>query len=460
MRSVRRRQNVLVRAIGAACSSALLAGLMAVVPAAVTVAHAAQVSTGVVPAVSSPAAVRSVSVPGGVWSSGSVGSGVGGPPPIEPLRKSGPPSAGMGFVAGKSVENVAARTQTMKVFDNPDGSHVAEISTEPLHFRDPSKGGAWSDIDPTLTTDASRPGWYRTTANSWKAWFGPTPSVEIDLASGGVQTMSPVGGAAVAPVLGSDGLSVTYPSVWPNVDLRYVVSASGVEEDIVVNGPPGRSSFDFATGSTSYAVAAGGGMSPVGAASDALPFAAPVVRDSTGVPVEAASPSLSPVSVPGGAGVRVSVSSGWSPTYPYVIDPSYTNGSGNMTDYKSDGYSCEPCGVQIGNSQSGSGGAATYWRSVGYFTYTPLLGDAVSALSLELDNQKAGTANSDPFWVTHATAYSYGGAAGNPAILQNNIGSGGTFSDTRLTQFYDYLTSNRVDGAALGSWCERRGCWG
>jgi RHS repeat-associated protein len=352
------------------------------------------------------------------------------------------------FVPGKSVEIKADRTGYMKVFKNPDGSHSAEISAVPLHFRDPSKGGAWSDVDSSLVSDPSRPGWLRSKANSWVARFGPTPSVEIDSASGGVQTMAPVGGAAVAAVVGTDGVSVIYPGVWPNVDLRYSVSATGVEEDIMVDGPPGRTSFDFTTGTTSYSLAAGGGMTPVAAASDAMSLVAPTVLDSNGDPVAEAAPSLSALATPGGPGVRVSVDASWSPSYPYVIDPSYTNGSGNMTDYRSDGPSCHPCGVQIGNSRVNN--LNTYWRSVGYFTYTPLLGDAVSSMTLELDNQGAGTANSLPFWVTHATAYSYAGAAGSAAILQNNIGTGGTFSDTRLTQFYNSEIESRTDGAALG----------
>ena len=432
-----------VRTTAVATSSSLLSGLVVAVPLAAPAAHAASGRVAV-PAVSSPASSRSVSAP-----SGDPGVTPGSPgmqSNIPPVFQTGKPSSGQ-FVPGQSVENVAARTATTKVFNNPDGSHTAKVSLLPQHFRDPSKGGAWSDVDSTIISDPGRHGWLRTKANSWTARFGPTPSVEFDSASGGIQTMAPVGGAAVAPVVSSDSLSVTYPGVWPNVDLRYVVSPIGVEEDIVVNGPPTRSSFDFATGTTAYSVASDGGMTPVGAASDAAPLSPPVVRGPDGSPVEEAKPSLSAITVDQGQGVRVSVDSAWTPSaYPYVIDPTFQVGSANMHSFKSDGYSCS-CSVQVGNSLSNGN---TYWRAVGWFNVGALGGDATQSATVEVDNRVYGTANVYNFSVWWASAYSFAGAAGQGPYISTTTGNGGYFSSTAFSQLYNSWTEGRSSGGALG----------
>ncbi|HEX6393125.1 MAG TPA: LamG-like jellyroll fold domain-containing protein [Acidimicrobiales bacterium] len=349
---------------------------------------------------------------------------------------------------------MSARTETMKVFDNPDGSHTAEVSPVPVHFRDPAKGGAWSDIDNSIVADGTS-GWYRSKANSWMARFGPTPVVEFHSRSGGVQTLTPMGGASVAPVVGPDPSTITYPGVWPDVDLRYIVSATGVEEDIVVNSSTGRTDFDFSTGSIGYQSAAGGGMNPIGAAPDAATFAQPVVRGSDGSPVEEASPTLSAIGSPGAPGVRVSVRGTWTPSgYPYVIDPSFNVGSANMTAYKSDAYgntilTCTSCGLSIGDPNEPAGNRE--WRSIGYFGAGQINGDAVSDASVSVWNLVAGTANNYPFSIWSASGPSFGGAVGNGPYTSNAyIATSGNYESIGLAQLYNNWTRNSLAGGSLG----------
>ena len=68
----------------------------------------------------------------------------------------------------------------------------------------------------------------------------------------GTVSFSPSGGSGVAPVPGADKSSVAYPGVWPGVDLRYVVHASGVEEFLVLHSAT-QITFDFSTGPTTFA---------------------------------------------------------------------------------------------------------------------------------------------------------------------------------------------------------------
>ena len=445
MRGKGRLGSGLLRAIAAVSCSALISGLLAAVPLA-TPAAIAQSGPRTVPAISSPASVRSVSAP-----SGGPGATPYMPVPmsVPPQHQTGTPGGGQ-FQPGKSVENVSGRTATMKLFDNPDGSHTAEISQVPLHFQDPSKDGAWSDIDSSIISDVGQSGWYRSKANSWMVRFGPTPTVEFHSAAGGVQTLTPVGGATVAPVLGPDPDTITYPGVWTNVDLRYIVLATGVEEDIVVNGPSGRTSFDFATGTTAYQPASGGGMTAVSGPPGAAPVSPPVVRGSDGSPVEQANPSLSAVTLAQGPGVRVSVDPNWTTSaYPYVIDPTFEVGSGDMQSYKSDGYVCNTsgCGLQVGNSLSAGN---TFWRAVGWFNVGSLAGDATQSATVEVDNRVAGTANVYGFSVWWASAFSYNGAVGSGPYLSTSTGNGGYFSSTGLSQLYNSWTEGRSSGGALG----------
>jgi len=138
-----------------------------------------------------------------------------------------------GFVAGKSVEDRSLRTQTVKTFLNPDGTHTSQISSIPVHYWD---GQAWEDIDNHIVAEAGRSGVLRNKANGFAVRFAPAGSglsIEDD---GTSFTMAPQGAnrRSVTPSVGTDGLTVLYRDVWPGVDLRYQVEADHVKEEIVV----------------------------------------------------------------------------------------------------------------------------------------------------------------------------------------------------------------------------------
>jgi hypothetical protein len=357
-----------------------------------------------------------------------------------------------GLVPGQSIEDPSQRTERGTVFVNPDHTHTAVLSTSPVHFRDPGAGGAWSVIDTSVVADPGLPGWLRSKANAWTVSFGPLPAGIVVRTATAVQRFAPVGAGIVLPVAGPGADQVTYPNAWPNADLMYQVQTWGVEENIVLKGRPDRTSFFFTTGGAAYDPSAGpaGGLGLKAGPAGSAVLAAPMVHGADGVPIEEAAPKLLPLAVAGAPAVQISVSPGWlasqpDSAFPITIDPTVMFGSGNMTAYKSDGYSCTSCGAKIGNSVSPGD---TYWRSVGYFDYTSLFGDHILAATTNLSNRVAGTANGYPMNVWWASAYNYNGLGAFEASTTASYDTA-TASSSALAALYDSWTMGRIAGGAL-----------
>ena len=151
-------------------------------------------------------------------------------------------------------EVVGKRDAVTEVWENTDGTETITIHDEPIHYQ-PAGSTAWTDIDNSLVPVAGRPGWVQNAANDWTARFGPllpggVGGVEVVTDAGPVRFAAelPRGHAPVEPVVGSgaDRDTVTYPNVWPDVDVVYTVSGMRVKEDIVVRAGA-RSEFPFVT---------------------------------------------------------------------------------------------------------------------------------------------------------------------------------------------------------------------
>jgi hypothetical protein len=133
-------------------------------------------------------------------------------------------------------EVVERRDAVSDVFANADGTDTVVMHGEPVHFqRDGSS--LWENIDNSIVADPERPGWVRNAANDWTVHFGPvgpggTGGIEMETDAGVARWAPdlPVGAAAVAPVVAGSGdeSTVTYPAVWPGVDVVYSVSNTRV----------------------------------------------------------------------------------------------------------------------------------------------------------------------------------------------------------------------------------------
>lgn len=288
----------------------------------------------------------------------------------------------------------------------------------------------------------------------------------IDNGASGAIEFTPRGAAAVNPVLDSDGVSVTYPNVWANVDLRYTVTNAGVTESLLLKSAAAASSFGFQarTGSLAqvlgsgsavnaapaFSAAANGRLVPVGALSGALSILPAAVVDNHGAELDgtgavtAVAPGL----------VTLGVDSGWlssqpASSFPINLDPTISEGQQTAYAYKSDGYSCTNCGIEVGNSRGG--GLDTYWRSVTSFDLSALNGKQILSDALEA-TLSTGTANAYTVNMYHASANSYAGADSGTILATGQPGAAGTLSDNggNLTSYLQSVADTSGNYGSFG----------
>lgn len=151
-------------------------------------------------------------------------------------------------VVGEVVEKRSAFAQT---FLRSDGLEQVEVSSEPVAFPTP-KG--FELIDTSVVPVENRPGLLAASRNVFAAEFGDSAAgVTWVLPSGRRVRSAPLAFDGAAPprvvspeVDPKDRSVVWYRQVWPGVDLRYTVMATGVREDVVyTQAPSGSSAVSF-----------------------------------------------------------------------------------------------------------------------------------------------------------------------------------------------------------------------
>jgi hypothetical protein len=133
--------------------------------------------------------------------------------------------------SGERVELLGKRTDFEQTFANPDGTYTLEQSNVPVRTE---KDGQWVDLDPTLST--SPDGRVRPKATSLDMSFsggGTDPLISIK--SDGHELKLKWPGSLPEPVVADD--NVTYPNVYPDVDLKITASGSTYSEVLVVKTP-------------------------------------------------------------------------------------------------------------------------------------------------------------------------------------------------------------------------------
>jgi hypothetical protein len=159
--------------------------------------------------------------------------------------------------------------------------------------------------------------------------------IEVSSGKGRIRT-APAGVVLPEPVVSADGLTVTYPQVWPGIDLRYLLLTDGVKEEIVVTSATvlpadGRFSFDV----TGPGLKLEGGVPRIeGDLGADILFGGVEVLDKAGAPIS--TPAVVSLAVDGrrnGAGVdkidtlTVGVDPAWAAglpasAFPIIVDPS------------------------------------------------------------------------------------------------------------------------------------------
>lgn len=121
------------------------------------------------------------------------------------------------------------RTRYAKTYDNGDGTRTIEIDSIPIHYKDSE--GNWQEIsNQSLQYAVSNSAMFSETNNPFpkdaaSPWRFSEGEAWIEFQPQGVE---PVVGQAAAN-------SVTYPSAWPQTDLRYTVEEERVKEEIILH---------------------------------------------------------------------------------------------------------------------------------------------------------------------------------------------------------------------------------
>ncbi|HVX23635.1 MAG TPA: RHS repeat-associated core domain-containing protein [Acidimicrobiales bacterium] len=224
-------------------------------------------------------------------------------------------------------------TATSDVWLNADGSTHVRFYSSPHNYQ-PGGQGTFVPIVTTLEADPTHPGRWRSTANSWTASFGSSdsPTSSMQLVGGrGPFGFSPVGASPVTPSV--TGSVATYTDLWPDVNARYDVTATGVKEDIELISASAQASFSFDLTSATTAKPSDttGGLQLV-AGDQVLAEVPPLVvttAQGTTVPAAISGATLQALSDGtgrAGSGIVVAVSPTWlaelpSSTFPVTIDP-------------------------------------------------------------------------------------------------------------------------------------------
>ncbi len=131
--------------------------------------------------------------------------------------------------SGERVEVLAQRTEDSQTFANPDGTFTLEQSSVPVRTR---RNGQWVDLDATLVRGGD--GLIRPKAAATEMAFsdgGGEPLVALDSDGRKVDITWPTD--LPAPVV--EGDSLTYPSVYPGVDLKVNVTTQSFSQVLVVH---------------------------------------------------------------------------------------------------------------------------------------------------------------------------------------------------------------------------------
>ena len=246
-----------------------------------------------------------------------------------------------------------------------------------------------------------------------------------------------------------DGNDVSYRDVLADTDLVYEVTAGAVKETIRVR-KPGRSTWQFEldTAGLTPRITADGSITLSDAGGTVRVEMPPVVAwDSSG---NASRPSAATggsyqLERAGGDVWRltVAVDEAWlrdpARVYPVSVDPTFSFPDDVSYAYKSDGYSCQSCGLAIGNPLS----AGTMWRSAFHFDYSSLWGKTVVGARMDVSNNRTptGVDRTYPAQLHHATAMNFDGVG--QLLGESLVGQVGSFSDARFTNYLRTAVANR-----------------
>jgi RHS repeat-associated protein len=147
--------------------------------------------------------------------------------------------------SGLGAKPVVEQGDRYDIVDNGDGSRTAQLHSTPINFKDEATGG-WKRIDNSIVPDGT--GGYKNAAGPAAFRFadGITEAPGLVASAAKWSSRFHLGGAAKSSPR-VDGSRITYPDVFPGIDLEYEVRGSVAKEWLVVKRMPASapSSFTF-----------------------------------------------------------------------------------------------------------------------------------------------------------------------------------------------------------------------
>jgi hypothetical protein len=338
-------------------------------------------------------------------------------------RASEPQPVSVGFDPLRSVEDVSERSRFGTVYDNPDGTKTVTMDVEAQHYQ--RADGRWVDIDPRLVPVRDQPGVFRTAASSMIVEVS-SAGLQVTGEKGQTITMAPGDGSARLPdpTISEDGLTATYPEVWPGVDVRFVVTNSSVRKELVLTRRGTGAAFDLNVAGVVLSQDETGRITT--SKESEFTVGQVAVYDRDGLPIDGgAKPTQQLTKTDGDTSViRVGVDPVWLEKvpvkeFPIVIDPSWSSWSfaGSSIGIANGGsvacstnWSCSP--VHVGNNYTGAFGDMV-WRHIIAWDYSSIL--PTSTVASQLTNATinlqytAGSTSNRWIVLRHATGFDWCG---------------------------------------------------
>jgi hypothetical protein len=269
-------------------------------------------------------------------------------PPAQPAPRV-PQGAGTSQKISADSPKVSQLTQddtaTSDVWRDANGATQVQLFAVPQNYQ-PAGSTTFVPIITTLQADPTAAGRWQSTANTWTASFGSSGAGTDPVQVTGTAAplgFAAVGASSVTPSV--SGSTATYAGLWPDVNANYVVTTTGVTENLVLTAAGAQSTFDFDLNPTVTAQpgTATGGLALVSGEQTVATVPPLIVETAQGTTVPAGTSGATLTAAANGTGrnggrVAISVSPTWlaglpSDDFPVTIDPSVT-----LFDDASSGY--------------------------------------------------------------------------------------------------------------------------
>lgn len=385
--------------------------------------------------------------------------------PADPKADFGPLAKREGSSFDPEKSKIASKSMFVEEYTNPDGTRSIRQSTDPLNVKDAR--GEWQKIDTTLTADVPT---RRVRAKqhplkpSLAAAADDPNLVNVEFDGHKVSLAPEQKARSTAKV--SDK-TAEYTDVAADTDLTYEVTPGSVKETIKLKKVPSANRWRFVlkTGNLVPAVTEQGTVELRDAQGTPKIVMPPIVTwDSAGDGDTVAPAQTGGTYTVEKAGndwvLTVAVDDAWlkdpKRVYPVSVDPTFTFGVAYAESYKSDGYECANCGVQLGNVQDRGD---KYWRSSIRFNYESLYGKRIVGAKLDLQNQRSPQ-SPDKTWpahLYHASALDFNGLGGY--LATGNFGQVGTLTGDSLVSFLQHIADIRHMATFMVVGHEAPGVW-